>query len=328
MKRKFICAALAAVLALGPMAVWAEGGDSPENEGIELHTATVTLPFTDVAEGDWFHDNVASCYAEGIMVGTEAALFSPYAILREEETATLAARLLARQRGETVPAQQEGEAWYGPVIRYLEDLHLDITPGVQCTRSRFLTMLGAVLDDDALEPIHEVDSLPDTDSEVVLRFYRAGILNGMDSYGTFAPSRILTRAEAATMVSRILVPELRMTVPPTDYSPFKAAYMEPGTVVFEGGITAEAFLKWVNVSIANWEASALRSGHEFNWNYTESNDKTTLENIKSDVLEALEVTGSMGTGAYQSFDYQVYYSRLIDLTGKPLAPDYAVGAGS
>ncbi len=325
--KRFLAFVLAAVLVLGPVTARAEGD---ENEGIELHTApaAITLPFTDVAEEDWFHDNVVSCYEEKIMVGTEPTLFSPYAILREEETATLAARLLARQRGETVPAQQEGEAWYGPVIRYLADLHLDITPGVQCTRSRFLTMLGAVLDDAALEPIHTVDSLPDTDSEVVLRFYRAGILNGMDAYGTFAPSRILTRAEAATMVSRVLVPELRMEVAPADYSPFKAAYMEPGTVVFEGGITAEAFLKWVNVYIANWEASALRSGHEFNWNYAESNGKTTLENVRSTVLEALEVTESMGTKAYRDFDYQVYYSRLIDLTGKTLAPDYAVGTGS
>ncbi|MDE6107329.1 MAG: S-layer homology domain-containing protein, partial [Oscillospiraceae bacterium] len=210
MKGKFICAALAVALVLGPVTARAEGGDSPENEGIALHTAAaVALPFTDVAEKDWFHDNVAACYEEKIMVGTEATLFSPYGILREEETATLAARLRARQRGEEVPSAVSGESWYTPVLRYLEDLDLGITPGVQCTRGRFLVMLGAVLADSELEPICRVDSLPDSTNENVLRFYRAGILNGKDPYGTFQAYGTLTRAEAAAMVSRILRPELR-----------------------------------------------------------------------------------------------------------------------
>lgn len=321
MKGKFICAVLAAALVLGPVTARAEGD---ENEGIELHTApeaAVALPFEDVHERDWFHDNVAACYEEKIMVGTEPTLFSPYNILREEETATLAARLLARQRGEEVPSPVSGESWYAPVLRYLSDLNLGITPGVQCTRGRFLVMLGAVLEDSELEPICPVDSLPDSTNENVLRFYRAGILNGKDPYGTFQAYGTLTRAEAAAMVSRVLRPRLRVSATLADYSPFRAAEVTPATPFFTNGVTAEQYLSKVNELIAFLEDACANNGTEFNWHerYGPYAEMSFLEYVTETALSDLEVTQSMGTQAYGTFNLQVYYSRLIDQRGgKPL----------
>ena len=43
-----------------------------------------------------------------------------------------------------------------------------------------------------------------------------------------------------------------------------------------------------------------------------------LKHVKEDALSALGVTEKQGTGAYKDFDVQVYYSRLIDLTGETL----------
>lgn len=39
--------------------------------------AETALPFTDVAEGDWFYDAVAYVYGQGIMTGTSDTAFSP-----------------------------------------------------------------------------------------------------------------------------------------------------------------------------------------------------------------------------------------------------------
>ena len=43
-----------------------------------------------------------------------------------------------------------------------------------------------------------------------------------------------------------------------------------------------------------------------------------LAHVKEDTLTALGVTEAMGTQAYEDFDVQVYYARLIDLMGGPL----------
>ena len=126
------------------------------------------------------------------------------------------------------------------------------------------------------------------------------------------------------MVSRIIRPELRISFTPADYSPFTAAYMTPDTVVFSSGLPAKEYLTAVNNAIAAWEAAL---GDEFNWHYVWTDGKTVLAHVKEDTLTALGVTEAMGTQAYEDFDVQVYYSRLIDLTGKPLQPDYAVKPG-
>lgn len=56
------------------------------------------LPFTDVAYGDWFYDEVAYVYANGLMDGTSATTFEPNANM----TRAMVWAILARIDGETV----------------------------------------------------------------------------------------------------------------------------------------------------------------------------------------------------------------------------------
>lgn len=55
------------------------------------------------------------------------------------------------------------------------------------------------------------DEIPASWSEAVLKLYQAGILNGIDETGTFAPNKELTRAEAAVIVARVLDSALRVS---------------------------------------------------------------------------------------------------------------------
>lgn len=48
-------------------------------------------------------------------------------------------------------------------------------------------------------------------NDPVYALYEAGILNGVDDAGNFAPTKTLTRAEAAAMVARVLDPSLRLS---------------------------------------------------------------------------------------------------------------------
>lgn len=319
MKKRFLCLALALGLCLGLCPARAA-----EDTG-----------FSDVKEADWFAPYVSICVEHGLMQGTDRG-FEPQKILTQAECVTLAARVGAALKGESVPAAQPGEEWWIPYEEYVLGGRLLAGPTDFAARIQFVSLLDQVLPNDRLEPINVIDAIPDNDptlplseyGDMALRFYRAGILTGRDSYGSFGPTYSLTRAEAAAMVSRIVEPSLRLTFTPADYSPFLAAYLTPDTVMFENGIIAEQFLAEVNRRIFQAEEGSLRSGHPFNWHSMDVNGKTTLENTKASVLENLGVTEKQGTQAYKDFDYQVYYSRLIDLTGETLEPDYAVGVGA
>lgn len=46
---------------------------------------------------------------------------------------------------------------------------------------------------------------------LIFTFYRAGILTGGDKKGTFYPNQSITRAEVATILSRMMDPNARRT---------------------------------------------------------------------------------------------------------------------
>lgn len=226
------------------------------------------------------------------------------------------------------PKGQTSYPWYFPYLSYLENVikgdpslsyALDIlaTPEYPATRQDFIYLLSVATKGEDFPTLNSIVSLPDTDDSLVLRFYNMGILTGKDRYGTFDAAGTLSRAECAAMISRVARSELRQTFVPLDYTPFTAAYLTPGTVMFDTGLTAEEYLITVNNAIAAWEAAL---GDDFNWHYVWTDGKSVLNHVKDDSLTALGVTDKQGTQAYKDFDVQVYYARLIDLTGKTLGP--------
>lgn len=327
MKKKISALFLSAALLLSPaLAVGSE----------EKFPAVNAYPgYTDVKETDWFYDTAKLCYEIGIMTGTDRG-FEPNKTLSGPECAALAARLREKLTGKPIPApvpdpslpwhqnyvdyllevaQESGSSLYGVIKWY--DRALFEAPA---TRYDFLIFMALVADGnwDYFSEINHIsyEDLPDVkDDNVVLQFYNWGILTGMDQYGTFAGNKTLTRAEAAAMAARMAKPELRKAFVPADYSPFAAAYLTPDTVMFGNGLTAKEFLITVNNAISAWE-DAL--GEEFNWHFVWTDGKSVLDHVKDDSLSAMGVTEKQGTEAYKDFDVQVYYARLIDLTGETL----------
>lgn len=86
--------------------------------------------------------------------------------------------------------------------------------GVTAARQDLFACLAEVVPQEALPVINSISSLPDTDDEEVLRFYQAGILTGMDQFGTFKGDNPLSRKEMAAMLSRIARPSLRVKFTP------------------------------------------------------------------------------------------------------------------
>ena len=89
---------------------------------------------------------------------------------------------------------------------------LSTFPKERATRAMFAYLIdGAVADE--LEVINDTSNIPDLGdrygTRAILRLYGAGILVGVDKTGRFHGDGELTRAQAATILARVLQPEAR-----------------------------------------------------------------------------------------------------------------------
>lgn len=117
-----------------------------------------------------------------------------------------------------------------------EDIFPYIIYGREAWRSSFAELLGDVTD---LPKRFDVPPIPDggergvgTYYDQVYEMYEAGVIGGVDAYGTFESSKTLTRAEAAVMVARVLDESQRLTAPPrpmpTEGEGYTLTYLRDG----------------------------------------------------------------------------------------------------
>ena len=315
MKKQLIALALSTALLAGSSAAIA-----PE----EAFPAVNTYPgFADVAGlhavvagSAWCAATVQTCYEVGLMTGTGTGTgFAPDQVLTVGEVAAIAARMNEAITGDSIYLVDSTLPWYTSYVDYLEKLGVEVPdPVKQATRQEFIAMLAAVVPEDMLTPINQITALPDTADAAVLSFYNAGILTGVDDWGTFAPGKTLTRAETAAMVARVARPELRESFSPADYAMFTAAYLKPADVLFTNGVTAGQYLPYVQALIDGLEADCAAQGMEFNW-FNTVDGVTFLDYVEDTALAHFGVTAKDGTQLYQDFDMQVYYSRYLDQKG-------------
>ncbi len=119
MQKRLLSLALALVFAIAliPCSVSAAGADG-------------AAVFTDVAETDWFYDDVMFVYEAGLMVGTGSGAFSPDAPL----TKAMAATVLARAAGVDTTA---GDTWYSAAAAWAAALGISIGADLEAPITRF-----------------------------------------------------------------------------------------------------------------------------------------------------------------------------------------------
>lgn len=86
-----------------------------------------------------------------------------------------------------------------------------------CNRANLAYYLSIYASEANLKPINEVETVPDMDIELIRRLYRAGIMGGVDEYGTFDGHGTLTRAQLAAVVARVVAPSLRLGYSPASF---------------------------------------------------------------------------------------------------------------
>ena len=175
--------------------------------------------FTDVSITDWYYEGIRNVYEFGIMEGKDAGIFDPGGTLTLAEAIKLAA-VLHKCYYTGTQDFETGSPWYTPYVEYLRINDVPLSSyrnlNAAAARSDFATIITNALPDEALTPINRLTdgSIPDvfegySYGRAVYKLYRAGVLRGSDDEGTFYPGRTLTRAEAATIIMRIINPGSR-----------------------------------------------------------------------------------------------------------------------
>jgi len=187
----------------------------------------VSGQFSDVNEDAWYGFNdpnqkvVACAYMYGLMEGNSSSTFNPKGNITIAEAVAVAARV------HNIYNVGDGEfarssPWYKAYADYaiangiLESGEFaDTDYNRPATRAEMAHIFSRSLPEAEFPTQNIVHSLPDVNDgtpyhNAILMLYRAGVLAGNDDIGTFAPGSSVTRAEAAAIISRVILPLARM----------------------------------------------------------------------------------------------------------------------
>ncbi len=207
-------------LIVGAQNLWTASAETGSLGYFQKKTA-YTAEFSDVQADDWFHNDVKTVYEYGLMVGNSTTTFNPNGNVSIAETITIAARLHSlfysgNERFETTTPWYQVYADYAMSNGIISGAYQNYDRAA--TRAEFAVILSAAFPDYALEKINQIpdNAIPDVKidtpyGEAVYKLYRAGILVGNDQKGTFAPDTNIQRSHVATIVSRMVEPDTRVT---------------------------------------------------------------------------------------------------------------------
>ena len=183
------------------------------------------MPFVDVPVSAWYADAVRDAWANGLIDGVDAAHFDPDGSLTVAQAIKLAAALHQRIENGTVTLKN-GSPWYRSYLEYavehgvIEEAYLDYSSAAlnaPIQRAEFAYILYGAAKSYAV--INEIgaNALPDVKTgdryaDEIYALYRAGVLNGSDRSGTFYPTSLIRRSEAAAILIRAFDEEARKTL--------------------------------------------------------------------------------------------------------------------
>jgi uncharacterized repeat protein (TIGR02543 family) len=180
--------------------------------------------FTDVNEDLWYGFNqqkvIARAYEYGLMEGNSATAFNPAGNITLAEAVTVAARVHSIYNA-GVAFTSASSPWYQGYVDYAINKGIltaaeagAINWNKAATRAEMAYIFSRALPEAEFASQNTVNSLPDANSSTpyysaILVLYKAGVLAGSDAKGTFNPGNNITRAEAAAIISRVILPDTR-----------------------------------------------------------------------------------------------------------------------
>ena len=176
------------------------------------------LPFTDVAESDWFYDAVRYAYENGLMGGIGDNLFAP----NHPTTRAQLVTILYRLEGEPAVTGQSGftdvepDTWYTDAVTWAAEegvvngvSETQFAPGNNITREQLATILFRYAQAKGYDvsPRADLSGFPDAGDilpyaqEAMAWAVAEGLLQGFED-DTLRPQGNATRAQIATILMR------------------------------------------------------------------------------------------------------------------------------
>lgn len=184
-----------------------------------------TMPFTDVKASDWYYNSVYGAWENKLIDGATKTLFKPNDTLTVAQAIKLSAALHQLNKTGSVTLTN-GTPWYRSYVDYavtngiIEKAYSDYTAeqlNAPASRSEFVHIFfGAMSDYAALNMVADGKipdvKMSDKNAKEIYTFYRAGILTGSDSSGTFNAASTIKRSEAAAILNRMFDASERQTI--------------------------------------------------------------------------------------------------------------------
>ena len=194
----------------------------PSMQNFAKVRTSVAGEFIDIDENSWYGFNnqqvVAHAYEYDLISGYPDGSFNPTGNMTIAEAIAIAARVHSIY-GTGTQSFDQGSVWYQVYVDYA------ISQGI-ITSNDFSSYTGAATRAEIAYVFYNsiptseyysqniVNSLPDVDSDTpyqdaIIALYDAGILTGNNEQGKFNPNNNISRAEAAAIITRIIVPSSR-----------------------------------------------------------------------------------------------------------------------
>ena len=173
--------------------------------------------FSDMNESHWAYGTVMSLVEKGIVNGTDGKFMPEDNVTREQFVKMLVLAAKSEEKGEVSFADVPSDAWYyeyvsaaknNGIVNGVSQTHFGT--GLNITRQDMAVMIyntmksvGKSFEKTASSKFDDTEEIKDYAIEAVKQLSAAGIINGRDN-NMFVPSGNATRAEAATIISRML----------------------------------------------------------------------------------------------------------------------------
>jgi len=199
--------------------------------GVFAAAEEAEMPFTDVGAKKWFYDEVKFVYEAGVMTGKSDTKFEPNANMTRAELVTILFRL-AKVEGEGFGEElgfkdTKKNAWYadyvgwavkeGLVNGYEGNVFKPNAPILRQELAKlvvvFFEYLGVTVEgEELIDSFADAAKHPKWAAEFIESLRKTGLVGG-DTDGNFNPKSTATRAEVATILTR-LIPALETETEP------------------------------------------------------------------------------------------------------------------
>ena len=189
---------------------------------LKVIATSMELPFTDVNNFAWYYDEVKTIYDAGIMEGKTSTCFDPIANMSRAEFVTVLCRLSGEDyngMGNLLGfCDTDKEAWYADYVAWGVETEMvkglpgnKFAPNQAVSRQemavfidRFISYMNFELSNNAkIDSFGDTDKVADYATDAVETMRQSGIITG-DEKGNFNPTNNASRADVATVVTRIL----------------------------------------------------------------------------------------------------------------------------